>query len=129
MLGNAWYNLSARGWFINTLFYTGNNSRRSILGYNDYEKNEKNELNNSPKEWANKYYDQVLSAKGSKESRAKATFMLAKNNYCYSTNDAGKVQVCEEHSGYFQELNTTYKNTQFENEVIKECSWYRSYLD
>jgi hypothetical protein len=132
MLGNAWYNTSARGWFLNTLQYIGNNDRNSILGY-DYDSDGQQKSTNSEfLKNATKYFKKATEAKGSKETKAKAIFMLAKTNYCYTTernaNYRYRIEVCGDHRDYFQILKNDYSDTAFEAEVIKDCSWYRVFL-
>lgn len=133
LLGNAFYNMSVRGWFVNTLFYNSNDARNHLRGWRYGDENQKNDAS-ALELIAGSYYQKAVKNKTDNEIGAKATFMLAKINYCYDAVDAGsgwqrKVVVCGEHEGYFEQLNTDFSETQFQKEVIKECSWYRSYLE
>lgn len=133
MLGNAWYNISERGWFLNSLQYIGNNNRNHILESDYYSKEEKTSTDSDFAITATKYFQMAQSAKGDMETKAKATFMLAKTNYCYTqvkTSDYKyRVEVCGDHRDYFEILKNDYSNTAFESQIIKECSWYRNFLE
>lgn len=132
MLGNAWYNISERGWFLNSLNYVGNNNRNYVLNYDYYADGERNGKDSEFAKTATKYFQKALTAKGTRETKAKATFMLAKTNYCFTqertSNYKYKVKVCGDHKGYFEDLKRDYSDTDFEALIIKECSWYRSFL-
>lgn len=133
MLGNAWYNISERGWFLNSLHYVGNNNRNHILNRRYYSEDLEKGGDTELAQTATSYFQKVLKAQGNKETKAKATFMLAKTNYCFTTEKTSdykhKVMVCGDHKDYFTSLKNNYSDTEFEKEVIKECSWYRSFLN
>lgn len=133
MLGNARYNTSLPGWFLNTLHYIGNNSRNQVLNTSYYPRGKKKTHNPAQIEITNTYFRQAIAANGDKETKAKATFMLAKTNYCFTEQVTDsrnyKVAVCGDHRKYFQSLEEDYSDTDFQEQVIEECSWYRSYLN
>ena len=133
MLGNAWYNISERGWFLNSLHYVGNNDRNYILDYDYYSDGQKNGGDSEFAKTATRYFQKVLAAQGNKETKAKATFMLAKTNYCFTEEKTSdykyRVDVCGGHKDYFQTLKNDYSDTAFEAQVIRECSWYRNFLE
>lgn len=132
MLGNAWYNISEGGWFLNALQYLGNNERNSILNYDYYPEGQQKSTNSEFLVTASTFFNKATGAKGSKDTKAKATFMLAKTNYCFSVerNDDYKyrVEVCGDHKNYFETLKKDYSDTAFQAQVIRECSWYRNFL-
>ncbi len=133
MLGNAWYNTSEEGWFLNALQYLGNNERNHILGYDYYSEGQQKGTDSEFLKNATKYFKKAIMANGGKETKAKATFMLAKTNYCFSeeaTSDYNyRVEVCGDHKDYFQILKNDYSDTAFQAQIIKECSWYRNFLN
>ena len=127
MLGNAWYNMSERGWFLNPLHYISNSSRNKILGYDH------NTENSNILFLAQSYFERSIDATvGNKETRAKATFMLAKIEMCFDAkwnNGTYTIILCDTHRGYFEKLHNEFSDTQFEKQIIKECSWYREFLN
>lgn len=133
MLGNAYYNMSEVGWFSNTFNYVGNDSRNWFKDYSNYV-DEQIKANLTPALiQANKFYKKALALSGSKEVKARTVYMLAKTNYNIShiriPNTYGyRIETSGAHSDYFSLLSTTYADTNFQKEVIKECSWYRVYL-
>lgn len=133
MLGNAWYNMSERGWFLNSLHYIGNNERNRILGYYARPNDQKDEPESQFAKTASHYFQLAQKAKGDRETKAKATFMLAKTNYCFTEVETSKykyrVEVCREHKDYFQKLKEGFADTDFVAQTIRECSWYRSFLE
>jgi len=135
MLGNVYYNMSRNGWFLNDLFYFSNDRRNNLLGYNyGYsDETQKNKGWHIP-ELATYFYKKVLEKSKDKDVKAKATFMLAKTNFCYDyirteVNNRYELKLCGPHKSYFEQLNQNYSDTQFQKEVIKECSWYRAFLN
>jgi hypothetical protein len=133
MLGNAWYNTSEQGWFLNALQYVANNERNQVLKLDYYAEGKQERSNSTFAKNASKYFQKALNAEGTKETKAKATFMLAKTNYCFTTDrDANynyRVSVCGDHKQYFETLKNEYSDTAFEAQVIRECSWYRNFLN
>ncbi|WP_026452505.1 hypothetical protein [Aequorivita capsosiphonis] len=133
MLGNAWYNTSDHGWFLNALQYLGNNERNHVLNYDYYSEGEQKGDHSEFVRNATKYFERAVDAEGSKETKAKAIFMLAKTNYCFTQERNAdykyRVEVCGDHKNYFETLHTDYSDTAFEAQVIRECSWYRSFME
>lgn len=131
MLGNAWYNMSESGWFLNSLHYIGNNDRNYFLG--TFHSNDRKDMNDSQFIiTATEYFKKARTSQGNRETKAKAIFMLAKTNYCYDekkvSNGNYSVEVCGDHKDYFQTLKDDYSDTAFAALTIRECSWYRSFL-
>jgi len=128
MLGNIWYNISVEGWFLNDLYYVSNDQRNPLKGYG---------WDNKPIEAkyqqvidrASYYFEKALKSTGNKELKAKATFALAKTNRCFS-NDydynsrTSHFELCGDHIKYFDQLYSNYADTQYYQEILKECSWF-----
>jgi hypothetical protein len=133
MLGNAWYNTSERGWFLNALQYLGNNERNHVLNYNYYSEGQEKGGDSEFARNATKYFEMAIAAEGNIETKAKATFMLAKTNYCFTQERSAdykySVEVCGDHKDYFETFLNDYSDTAFEAQVIRECSWYRNFLN
>lgn len=133
MLGNAWYNLSELGWFVNTLHYLngGNDGRNSIKGYDDWA-DEDAELDSEMIERAIAYYNKAIEATSSNEIKAKATYFLAKAGMCFditwddTTSNYIVDKFCGDHETKFEELEN-YKDTKFYQEIIKECTYFKAY--
>lgn len=140
MLGNAWYNMSLPGWFVNSLHYEGNDSRNRLSNQTIFFSSKKGDQitpnsfrdDKEYRENISSYFKKALASDGSRETKAKATYMLAKTNYCYTEVGSryykNRVEVCGEHKKYFNSLHEDYADTNFQLQVIKECSWYRTYL-
>lgn len=129
MLGNAWYNLSERGWFPNALNYFYNDSRYELFYY-DITLDQLDDY--SAMQHADAYYKKALNASVDNEIKAKATFMLAKIHPCYDIYGDYKnyqFELCKDHLSYFEILSKKYADTEFVDEVIAECSYYRHYLN
>lgn len=133
MLGNAWYNLSELGWFVNTLHYlNGGNDGRNYLSEYNYETDENEVFDSMLIDRAVSYYNKVIEVSTSEELKAKATFYLAKAGMCFDTtwdeNTSNYIVdiFCGDHEVNFKELES-YKNTKFYQEVIKECTYFRTY--
>jgi hypothetical protein len=129
MLGNAWYNMSASGWFVNNLYYISNDSRNNL--WDTYSENNI-EAPDHAMLWAEQYFNEGLSSKGDNEVKAKLTFMLAKTISCFdlswnNTNNTYDFDLCENHKDYFKNLRENYSKTNYYKEVLKECSWLRWY--
>lgn len=129
MLGNAWYNMSYRGWFINNLYYVTNDYRNDFFtSYSDdYIDGEDDALN-----LADYYFNKALEAKGDEELMAKITFMLAKTNSCFDmkrnkTTRNYDLVLCDSHEAYFKSLEEDYAGTNYYQDVLKECSWFLAY--
>ncbi len=76
---------------------------------------------------AEKYYLQALNLYSRKELKAKAAFMAAKTeqNRFYNT---AKDPKAEPPRKYFKVLKDSYADTQYYQEIIRECGSFRSYL-
>ena len=128
MLGNAWFNLSEEGWFNNTTLYLGNSSRNTFLEYNyetesDFDQHSSSYINQSIT-----YFKKALTVNGVRETKAKATFMLAKTHRCYDQNDNNRtIIVCGDHKAYFTSLKEDYSDTKYQAQVLRECTWYRDF--
>jgi hypothetical protein len=59
--------------------------------------------------------------------KAKATFMAAKSeqNRRYNVNRSDSNEVRP--SAYFTTLKDSYSDTQYYQEIVKECGYFRSY--
>ncbi len=131
MLGNGWYNLSEEGWFVNGLQYLSNNDRNTFLSYNydtdaAFDQQDSSFINQSIV-----YFKKALETNGNKETKASATFMLAKTHRCaeyfQNANYEHRVEVCGEHYTYFKSLKEDYGDTEYEKLVLKECTWYQAF--
>ena len=131
MLGNGWYNLSEEGWFVNGLQYSSNNDRNTFLSYNydtdaAFDQQDSSFINQSIA-----YFKKAIEANGNKETKASATFMLAKTHRCaeyfQNANYDNRVEVCGEHYTYFNSLKEDYGDTEYEKLVLKECTWYQAF--
>ncbi|MEM6718407.1 MAG: hypothetical protein AAF611_03730 [Bacteroidota bacterium] len=134
MLGNAWYNLSELGWFVNTLHYlnSGNDTRYAIVGDDDFG-SEDGIRDSSMLERALNYYVKAYEFTSDEEIKAKAAFGKAKSEMCYdsSWNDSAGQRIvtdfCQEHAIGFEQLQEL-ENTKFYQEVINECTYFKAYL-
>ncbi|MEM6687203.1 MAG: hypothetical protein AAF617_15585, partial [Bacteroidota bacterium] len=134
MLGNAWYNLSELGWFVNTLHYLGggNDSRYTINEEDDW-RNQDATSYSGMLETAVFYFNKAMESTSDEEIKAKAAFFKAKSEMCYRaewSREASSYFVtdfCGEHAIGFEQL-TDYENTKFYQEVIKECTYFKAYL-
>lgn len=84
---------------------------------------------------AEKYYKRAMELSGDKELKAKACFMAAKteqNRYFNAAAKNGNSQPDPAeavHSPvYFKLLKTSYANTRYYQEIVRECGYFRSYL-
>ncbi|WP_405369613.1 hypothetical protein [Nonlabens sp. Asnod2-A12] len=137
MIGNAWYNMSYKGWFMNDSYYIGNNNRNELAGssYGDDDSDESKIDDSFIMYQANDYFLKGLRAEsGSRETKAAILFMLAKTNSCedgrydYDTNTY-TFNICGQHKDYFNQLNNEYSDTEYYREVLKECSWFKNYVN
>lgn len=151
LLGNFHYNISNTGYYRGTLwgqsncchyrYFTTDNiaNRRNKNGYRYQLKNYTSPTNYSTEYKAEAYYDNVLTYSNNIELKARTTFLLAQCNQIKSTDDYYDLyydwdgeKYFEESSSryqdYFNELNSTYKNTKFHDMIIKECSYFRAYV-
>ncbi|WP_298954413.1 hypothetical protein [uncultured Nonlabens sp.] len=137
MIGNAWYNMSHQGWFMNNTYYIGNNNRNELAGsdYGDDDDDDGEKDDSFIIYQANDYLLKGLRVEdGSRETKAAILFMLAKTNSCedgrydYNTNTY-TFNICGEHKDYFNQLNNEYSDTEYYREVLEECSWFKNYVN
>jgi len=78
---------------------------------------------------AESYYNKALNASKDKEFKAKCCFMASKcelNNYFI--NGTPEENVDFRAGKYFAELEKNYSNTQYFNEILNECGYFRTYI-
>src|SRR5262249_8501625 len=73
---------------------------------------------------AEKYYGQAFNLSTNKEFKTKAIFMAAKTEQNRYYNGG---RGANEHK-YFGMLRSSYSDTQYYQEIIRECGFFRSYL-
>jgi hypothetical protein len=137
MIGNAWYNMSHKGWFMNNAYYITNDYRNTLntSSYGDDDGEEEVPDDSFILTQASEYFLKGLNSEsGSKETKAAILFMLAKTNSCEDgTYDYDrktyKLHICGEHKAYFNQLKDGYSDTAYYKEVLKECSWFRNYVE
>ncbi len=128
MLGNIWYNISAEGWFVNDLYYVGNDQRNPLKGYN-WDDKPMDATYQQVIDRAGDYFEKAVLSNGSQETKAKATFALAKVNRCFNqeydrNTGNSNLELCDDHVKYFDQLSANYSETQYYQEVLRECSWF-----
>lgn len=131
MLGNAWYNMSAVGWFVNNLYYVGNDNRNELMSESG---GNTTETTDNAMMWAEKYFKKGIESKGDNEVKARLTFMLAKTESCFDytrNNQTNEYDfyLCENHQAHFKDLRDNYSESNYYQEVLKQCSWLRWYND
>jgi hypothetical protein len=137
MIGNAGYNMSHKGWFMNSAYYITNDHRNTLntSSYGNEDAEEEVPDDSFILEQANQYLLKGLNSEnGSKETKAAVLFMLAKTNSCEDggyDNDRNtyKLHICGEHKAYFNQLKDGYSATAYYKEVLKECSWFKNYVE
>lgn len=77
---------------------------------------------------AEKYYLQALNLYSNRELKAKAAFMAAKTEQNRFYNTARDPKAGPPRT-YFKLLKDSYSDTQYYQEIIRECGSFRSYLD
>lgn len=84
---------------------------------------------------AEKYYKRAMELSADKELKAKACFMAAKTeqNRCFNaaaknTNSSSEQPEPVHSPVYFKLLKSSYANTCYYQEIIRECGYFRSYL-
>ncbi len=112
LLGNAYYNMSPAGWHRPILHYReGNYSHNLGDGYSY--------------NVAEDYYEKARMASTDKEFKAKMTYMMAKVEQAFGYNGLRK----NESGSYFEELVEQYANTNYYQEVLDECGYFRDYVN
>jgi hypothetical protein len=137
MIGNAWYNMSHKGWFMNNSYYISNDNRNTLNApsYGDDDGEEEVIDDSFILGQATKYLLKGLrSESGSKETKAALLFMLAKTNSCEDGNydynrNTYELDICGDHKVYFNQLRDGYSDTAYYKEVLKECSWFENYVE
>ncbi len=130
LLGNAFYNLS---YFGNARVFYDN---PIIDEYGNYISKLNLERLHSNKQ-ANTYYQMALKAATNDEQRARSTYMMTKcernafytDKYYQDTNYYGYPSVNFIAFNGYKQLEKSYSNTAFYNEVINECGYFRKYLE
>ncbi len=137
-LGNAYYNLSYFGhsWHALDFFRSGSNwhyDRDQI--YDKFDAPFGNRENTSLS-LALMYYEKARQLAHNNELAAKASFMAAKcqlNNY-YMSKDCdyygGSNRIPDlppEYHTYYDLLRTQYRDTEFYQDIIEECKFFRAY--
>lgn len=76
------------------------------------------------------YYQKAMSLSADKEFKAKCTFMSAKcEQNGYFTSAAFSYDNLIRSGVYFKQLRTDYAQTKYYKEIIKECGYFRKYLE
>ena len=81
---------------------------------------------------AEKYYRRAMELSSNKEFKAKAIFMASKaeQNRYYYTHDRNGEDGVDIHPGvYFKMLKDSYADTQYYQDIIKECGYFRTYIN
>ena len=132
-MANGFYNITYSGnnrmFHINPISY-----QYSYMGY--YYNNDSAYVNFKPDRMdcslALKYYLLARDASSDPEFKAKCTFMAAKCEHNNSdqvyVNSEGNFNADVDFGKYFQEIKAHYQNTQYEKELINECSYFRIYF-
>lgn len=128
MLGNAFYNIT---YFGNARVFYANSITASP--YVDFEYDFSKPVQNDPVydcSIAEKYYVNAMNASSDPEFKAKACFMASKCEqnkfYVYMPdNYAGNFKAGK----YFGELYEKFKDTKYYSEILKECGYFRTYVN
>ena len=129
MLGNAWYNMSAEGWMPNNIYYAGNNERNELLN-NYWNPDTYTSDSDGLIDRAGQYFSRALETPGTDEVKARALFALARTERCFDTEwnrdlDRYDFELCGRHVEHFEELRKSYSDTDYYQEILRECSWFR----
>jgi hypothetical protein len=125
LLGNAYYNISYYG--NGRAVFDTPHSNLSDDFFEDSRKDTNLTLN---MDLANRFYDRAVTLSQDKELRARSTFFAAKaeQNHYYNTHtmDNGS----DIHPGkYYQILKSSFSDTAYFQEVIRECGYFRTWLE
>lgn len=124
LLGNAYYNISYYG-NSRAVYDTPHDNLKDDL----YE-GRKDSMITLNQDLANRYYDRAAALSKNEELRAQATFLAAKTeqNRWYNTHDQD--DGSDIHPGkYYQLLKSTFTDTQYFKEVIRECGYFRTWFE
>jgi len=122
LMANGFYNMTHFG--NARLFYANNLVDGNFYYYDETALPEKQG------DIALKYYLLAKKSSTDKEFKAKCTFMAAKcelNAYFY--NRLGEAKEDFKSGVYFASLKSEYSDTKYYREVIKECGYFRTYLN
>lgn len=130
LVGNAFYNASyfgnARAFYYN-----------AIVGEHGISIGSEHQEMLLSMQWAKKYYELAKNVASTQEQKAKMAYMLAKveRNDFYTTNYFmrpngywGYGEIMFKKWKGFEELKNQYADTQYYQEVIAECGYFRKYL-
>lgn len=130
LVGNAFYNASyfgsARAFYYN-----------AIVGEHGVSIGSEHQEMLLSMQWAKKYYEMAKKSAFTQEQKAKMAYMLAKveRNDFYTTNYFmrpsgywGYGEIMFKKWKGFEELKNQYADTQYYQEVIAECGYFRKYL-
>lgn len=130
LVGNAFYNASyfgnARAFYYNAIIgeygnYISSEHQQYLLGM----------------DWVKKYYEIAQKAASTKEEKAKMAYMLAKveRNEFYNSAYFKNFKYSSRYDDVmfkkwkgFEELQNLYSDTQYYQDVIAECGYFRKYL-
>ncbi|MBL3656264.1 hypothetical protein [Fulvivirga sediminis] len=156
LLGNFYYNVSNSGYYRGLLIGSGNcchynyflsdyqdkNRASEIIdskkGYNLFDLDSHYDVNMKLSKKSYAYYEKVIENSTDKELNARCLYLMAKCelNAMYNEIKSNwhwggyKGEVNEETSPYkrsFRRLKNECKDTQFYDEIIEECSFFRYY--
>ncbi|MES2133217.1 MAG: hypothetical protein V4506_12800 [Bacteroidota bacterium] len=120
LIANGFYNMT---YFGNARLFYDNRVDNSIYEYNH------NALPEENNDLALKYYLLALQNSTDKEFKAKCTFMAAKCEQNHFFMNTPKGYEGDFKSGqYFASLKKEYAGTKYYSEVIRECSYFKTYL-
>jgi hypothetical protein len=130
LLGNAFYNITHYG-NARAFYECDVIGRYYYAPYEIYSEVRSYLLN---MDLATKYYSMALNAAQNDEQKARAHFMLAKceRNQWYNEtkyNEDNNAQIDFKAWNGFKTLKQQYANTQYYKEVIKECGYFRTYIN
>ncbi|GGF28208.1 hypothetical protein [Echinicola rosea] len=134
LLGNAFYNITHYG---NVRAY-----QSDIIGYSyspyGFSPTQRRMITDCST--AKMYYQKAFDAATTREQKAKCTYMMAKcerNAYYYEKNYSKYANEWSEEDDDvdfiawegFQKLHNEYSDTQYYQEVIEECGYFRTYVE
>jgi len=138
-IANAYYNITYYG--NARLFYESDVVATGPTGRYYYEGEQRMDDKLTSMQIAMKYYQLARQNATTDEQRARCTFMLSKCalNEIYNdpefkgadkfANIKASQQVTDAYYKYFAELKGKYNNTAYYKEALKECGYFRDYVD
>jgi hypothetical protein len=139
MVANAYYNITYYG--NARLFYESDVAMSGAVGRYYYEGEERMDDQYTIMRSAIKYYELARKNAASDEQRARCTFMLSKcalneiyndpafNNPEKITDVKASQPVVDAYYKYFAELKGKYNQTAYYKEALKECGYFRDYVN